>query len=190
MLHSNYEVTLSTTTAGHHLQKPIKGHGLSKDGRPKKVLLPKGQKTLENLADKGIVVAQEVANELGNFDVQVFRLSAFSWLVENNHPLREFETPTFRTMIKMANPEAEAALWESHLSVLWFIMRFYEYLQPQVRDDLSQAASKIHISFDGWTTKGGKRSFFSIVAHYANASGLIIDLPIALPQLSGHHTGE
>ena len=93
-------------------------------------------------------------------------------------------------MIKMANPEAEAALWESHLSVSRFIMKFYEYLQPQVRDNLSQAASKIHISFDGWTTKGSKRSLFGIVAHYANTSGLIIDLPIALPQLSGHHMGE
>ena len=61
-----YEVTFSTITAGHHLQKPIKGHGLSKDGKPKKVLLPKGQKTLENLTDKGIVVAQKVANDVRN----------------------------------------------------------------------------------------------------------------------------
>jgi hypothetical protein len=61
---------------------------------------------------------------------------------------------------------------------------------PQVVQILSSAISKIHISFDGWTTKGGKRDFFGIVAHFADADGTIRDLPIALPQLTGAHTGE
>jgi len=69
-------------------------------------------------------------------------------------------------------------------------MRLYNHLQPQVVNELSRAISLIHISFDGWTTKGGKRGFFGVVAHYANASGEVVDLPIALPQLSGSHTGE
>jgi hypothetical protein len=38
--------------------------------------------------------------------------------------------------------------------------------------------------------KGGKRGFFSIVAHVCDASGTVRDLPIALPQLIGAHTGE
>jgi hypothetical protein len=36
---------------------------------------------------------------------------------------------------------------------------------------------------DGWTTKGGKRSFFGIVAHFATTAGVVHDLPISLPQL-------
>jgi hypothetical protein len=63
-------------------------------------------------------------------------------------------------------------------------------IRPQIVDALSSAASKIHISFDGWTTKGGTRGFFGIVAHFATVSGEIHDLPIALPQLNGAHTGE
>jgi hypothetical protein len=55
---------------------------------------------------------------------------------------------------------------------------------------LAKAKSKVHISFIGWTIKGGKRGFFSVVAHYANSEGAIVDLPIALPQLVGAHTGE
>ena len=69
-------------------------------------------------------------------------------------------------------------------------MRLYDYLKPRVITALSQAQSKIHISFDGWTTKGGKRGFLGIVAHYVDSQGNIIDLPIALPQLTGAHTGE
>jgi hypothetical protein len=90
----------------------------------------------------------------------------------------------------MAIPEAEAALWTCHTSVLRYVLRLYNYLKPRVVQELSQALSKIQISFDSWTTKGGKRSFLGIVAHYVNSYGNIQDLPIALPQLTGAHSGE
>jgi hypothetical protein len=56
--------------------------------------------------------------------------------------------------------------------------------------ELSHALSKVHLSFDGWSIKGGKSAFCGLVAHYVNARGKLCDLPIALPQLSGAHTGE
>jgi hypothetical protein len=100
-----------------------------------------------------------------------------------------FSRPSFREMINFANPEAEAALWVSPRSVATYAMRLFGYIQPRVVQALSEAAGKIHISFEGWTTKGGKRGFFGIVAHFANASGVIQDLPIDLPQLAGSHMG-
>ena len=63
-------------------------------------------------------------------------------------------------------------------------------MQPQVFDELRCAASKIHISFDRWTVKGGKRGFFSIVAHFATAKGDLRDVAIDLPQLSGAYTSD
>jgi hypothetical protein len=107
------------------------------------------------------------------------------WLVDNNHPLREFENPAFRTMIQFANLEAEAALWVSRTSVATFVIRLYRFIQPVVVTALSQFISKIHISSEGWSTKGGKRGFYGIVAHFADESGVIRDLPIDLPQLRG-----
>ncbi|KAF2621349.1 hypothetical protein BU25DRAFT_354527, partial [Macroventuria anomochaeta] len=51
--------------------------------------------------------------------------------------------------------------------------------------------SKLHIGFDRWTTtKGGKRGFVAVVAHYASKDGFTIDLPNALPQLVGAHTSQ
>jgi hypothetical protein len=135
-------------------------------------------------------VPQEVANELSNFNIQRFRLAAVGWLVDNNHPLSEFEKPAFRDMIATANPEAEAALWQSYKSVRQYVMRLYNHLQPRVVYELSKALSRIHVSFDGWTTKGGKRGYLGIVAHYVNRDGNLVDLPIALPQLMGAHSGE
>ncbi|KAI0569226.1 Dimer-Tnp-hAT domain-containing protein, partial [Pyrenophora tritici-repentis] len=119
-----------------------------------------------------------------------FRLAAIIWLVENNHPITQFEQPAFRAMLTFANPEAEAALWRSHHSVSRFVLRLYDYMVPQVVQELSTAASKIHISFDGWTTKGGKRGFFGVVAHYATATGDVRDVAIDLPHLAGVHSGE
>jgi hypothetical protein len=53
-----------------------------------------------------------------------------------------------------------------------------------------QALSKIHISFDSWTTKGSKRGFLGVVTHYVDSHGNLQDLPITLPQLTGAHSGE
>jgi hypothetical protein len=138
----------------------------------------------------GIPVSQAVANELGGFNNQLFRLAAVGWLVDNNHPLSKFEKPAFRDMLAATSLQAEAALWESHKSVQQYVMRLYDFLLPRVVWGLSNALSKIHISFDGWTTKGGKRGYLGIVAHYVNHNGELVDLPIALPQLMGAHSGN
>lgn len=109
---------------------------------------------------------------MGNFNIQQFRQAAVLCLLENNLPMELLLSPSFREMICFANPEAEAALWVSPRSVATYAMRLFRYIQPQVIQALSEAAGKIHISFDGWTTKDGKRGFFGIVAHFANASGV------------------
>jgi len=96
----------------------------------------------------GVVISQQVANVLGNFDVQQFRLRAVSWLVDNNHPLIEFESPAFMRMMQLANAEAADALWRSHNSVSKYIMRLYNYLKPEVIMDILSTQSKVHFSFD------------------------------------------
>jgi hypothetical protein len=60
-------------------------------------------------------------------------------------------------------------------------MRLYNYLKLLVVLELLHAISKVHLSFDGWTTKGGKKGFLGIVAYYVRANGRLCDLPIALP---------
>jgi hypothetical protein len=142
------------------------------------------------LKDGTIGVTQAVANGLSGFNTQRFRLAAVGWLVDNNHPISEFESPAFRRLPAMAHPEAESALWTSHNSVSRYVVRLYDYLKPRFVEELSQAISKIHLSFDGWTIKGGKRGFLGVVAHYVDRRGDLKDLTIALPQLTGAHSGE
>jgi hypothetical protein len=69
-------------------------------------------------------------------------------------------------------------------------MRYFDYLRPIVVKELSHARSKIHRSFDRWTTKGSKRGFLGIVAYYVTGDSKLRDLPIALPQLTGAYSSE
>ena len=105
-------------------------------------------------------------------------------------PIEVIARQSTRDIIKFANPEAESALWRSPHSVATYAIRLFKLLKPQIVLALSTAISKIHISFDGWTTKGGKRGFFSIVAYFATTASVIHDLPISLPQLASAHTGK
>ncbi|EUC40019.1 hypothetical protein COCMIDRAFT_109888, partial [Bipolaris oryzae ATCC 44560] len=57
-----------------------------------------------------------------------FRYAAVRWIIENNHPLRKFETLAFKQMIAYVNLEAAAALWVSHQSVLAYVLRLYHCL--------------------------------------------------------------
>jgi hypothetical protein len=181
------ETTEATSTAARHLNK---NYGITNAGQQPPQQLLRGQRSLDIMLNGGVGVSQRVANEIGNFDVQSFQIAAVSWLVDNNLALCQFEDPAFRKMIQFANPEAEQALWSSRTSVAQFVIRLYNFMQPQVFDELRCAASRIHISFNEWTVKGGKRGFFSIVAHFATAEGDLRDVAINLPQLSGAPTDD
>ncbi|KAI1685775.1 Dimer-Tnp-hAT dimerization containing protein [Pyrenophora tritici-repentis] len=75
-------------------------------------------------------------------------------------------------------------------AVDWLVANNHPISEPCVVYELSQSLSKIYISFDRWTTKGGKRGFLGIVAYYVNSDGKLRDLPIALPQLTGAYSGD
>jgi len=181
-----YDTTTSPSTAARHLNTT---HQIYNPEKPAALASSTTEHTLRSYYKAGGKVPQDVHNALAGFDVQLFRFKAVTWLVEGNHSLSEFERPEFRAMLEAANPEAVAALWTSHNSVSRYVMRLYNFLQPRVAVELSNALSKIHISFDGWTMQGGKRGFLGVVAHFVSSSGELTDLPIALPQLTGAHTG-
>jgi hypothetical protein len=56
--------------------------------------------------------------------------------------------------------------------------------------ELSQALINIHLSFDSWTTKGGKHGFLGVVAHFVSKGSKLRDLPIALLLLADAHSGK
>ena len=97
----------------------------------------------------GIEFSQHATNALGYFNVQQSRLAFVLWIVDNNMPMGIIARQSTREMIKFANPEAERALWQSPRSVATYAMRLFRQLKPHIVPALSDAVSKIHVSFDG-----------------------------------------
>ena len=82
----------ATTAAQRHLCEKRPGHGHIQPG---KLRVAVQESPLRRMLKDGVSVPQDVANELSNFSIQRFRLAAVGWLVDNNHPLSEFEKPAF-----------------------------------------------------------------------------------------------
>ena len=55
-------------------------------------------------------------------------------------------------------------------------------------DKLANARSKLHFSFNSWTTRSGKHSLTSVYVHHLNREGRVVNYLIALPEQLGRHT--
>jgi hypothetical protein len=92
-----------------HLEEDQAGHRYRAPGKVVKSDILTSS-WLRQALKSGYKVPQNIANSASSFNVQAFRLTAVSWLVENNHPLRKFETPAFKVLIAAANLEAAVSL--------------------------------------------------------------------------------
>lgn len=99
----------ATSSAISHLKQQIPGHGFDEHGKIDREKSRSQPSIYAALTRKGVEVSQAVANEMA-FQSDEFRRVAIQWLIDGNHPLREFESPAFRAMIYAANPLAEEAL--------------------------------------------------------------------------------
>ena len=79
---------------------------------------------------------------------------------------RQVNGPVFREFVTYLLPYAGEALPYNILVKLWIIEGYYLY-KKAVKRELSTAISKIHISFNLWTS-GNLLFFNNIVAHFLN----------------------
>ncbi|KAG9387109.1 hypothetical protein A1F94_000001, partial [Pyrenophora tritici-repentis] len=144
-----HDVSQSPSAPARHLGEDKKGHGL----KPQVSALPSllGKKLSSNAPFRRAALRllptslpTSIYKSLG------LRPSPGS---SKTTSLSQFESSSFRNMIQLASVEAERALWASHNSVSRYVIRLYNYLLPKVVASLSESMSKVHISFDGWTTK-------------------------------------
>lgn len=186
-----YDITRATSAAAAHLRQNKKGHGVDKHGKITTATEARQSTLLEQVIRSGHHVSQAVANALiGGFDAEAFKQSAVNWITKNNHPLREFETPAFRKMLQLANPKAKRVLWKNHQAVADFVMTEFKAYIPSVKEFLSTAQLRIHVSFNGWSTPNGRYALTGIWVHHLNRKGKIRDYIIALPTQLGRHFGE
>ena len=92
-------------------------------------------------------------------------------------------------MIVAASPLAESYLWRNHQSLRDHIIDEYNDYIPAIITHLRQSRSSIHVTFDNWTSTGGKTALTGICVHHLDSLGQPKDYVLGLPALHGQHTG-
>jgi hypothetical protein len=68
------------------------------------------------------------------------------------------------------------------------VAEYHPYI-PIVTAYLRDARSLIHVSFDNWTSTGGKLDLNGICVHMMDANSSVKDFVLGLPELHGQHSG-
>ncbi|KAK8106569.1 reverse transcriptase [Apiospora kogelbergensis] len=134
---------------------------------------------------------QQIANKLvRSFDKQHFQRLVVQWLVDANKPFTEAEDPNLRAVFDYLNPSV--AKRKAHLvdtSVRRLIDQQYTKHKGEVIATLKRAPGKIHISFDGWTSRT-RQPLYGIACFFRNESNKPQKVIISVPELAERHTGE
>ena len=131
---------------------------------------------------------QQVLNELARaFDEKTFRRLLIRWIIYDNVSFRQVDGPVFREFIEYLSPRA-AECMPSGWSVRSWIIKGYAYHKAAVKRELQRAVSKIHLSFDLWTS-GNLLSFNGVTAHFLNKDFEPRATLLAIPEQTGLHAG-
>jgi hypothetical protein len=180
----------STSSAATHLARRVKGHGIGSSGPISTCPDPNQGTLVAMMRQNNVEVSQSVANEMSaSFSKRKFHDALIDWVASDNQSLRVIETPSFRSMIKAANLLAESVLWRNHQSLRDTIVAEYHAFIPVVTAYLRSARSLIHVSFDNWTSTGGKLGLTGICVHMMDTHSIVQDFALGLPELHGQHSG-
>jgi hypothetical protein len=137
-------VTQLTSAATRHLAINRDGYRVNKEGE---VVYENNRKRKASLVIQQLHrqhnFSQGAVNDLITaYNTSRFLQAVVNWIGDNNHPLREIETPSFREMIKAANRDAEADLWPNHQSIHDYILRDFNVFLPAVIGYIASSPSK------------------------------------------------
>ena len=103
--------------------------------------------------------------------------------------IQEVEAESFRNVIEYCNPMAVKKLPKSANTVRSDIMKCFEAAKVTVKENLKIARSKIHLSFDLWTSPNFK-AMLAIVGHWTSYEFKVETALLAMKEITGAHKGE
>lgn len=113
------------------------------------------------------------------------------WVLLDDVSFSQAASPRLRTLFTSAAPKLEALLPKSSNSVRNWITAAYEEKQQLLKDSLHAARSKIHLSFDVWSSPND-HSFTGVTGHWIDKDYQLKTALLGLPALTGQgrHTGS
>lgn len=98
------------------------------------------------------------------------------------------ESRSFRDLLEYLQPQLQGHI-PSRASIVRYTAHAYEKSLILVQAALARATTKIHLSFDLWTSPGRRLSLLGVVAHYLDDQRKPQTVLLALPRMTGSHTG-
>jgi hypothetical protein len=168
-----------TTSALRHLRKD---HRIDKAGRRIKT----DQKTVTSTMT---AVAQNVAQLVTRFNADTFRYLFIRWVVTMHIALTCVESDAFRDWVLYIAPGLETYLVRSGDTIRRWILWEFARQRRYIKAELAAAKSRIHISFDLWTSPNSK-GLIGVVFHYLDENLKVRSLLAGMRRVKGAHSGE
>jgi fructose-1,6-bisphosphatase len=120
------------------------------------------------------------------FRQQKFINAFIKWVVLDNVKHRKACSTRLKRAFKIANIQAVSALPKHYNTIASWIDEIFDYFEPEVKEEIRIAKSKIHVSFDGWGSKHEKLSIIGIIVYFINNKRDMVTRLISLPELPNY----
>ena len=178
-----YQVDKATSGRIAHLEGV---HAIDKEGVP---ITKKRKGTIDDYCQQD-GYDNEAAREntrAVTFDQYHFQALLYEWIIINNIPFQQIESPSLRQLLAALHPRAGRNM-PCATTVSTTLESLYDKAIGTVTESLQSALTKINISFDLWTSKN-KLVLLGLCAYYIDIDGKPITTLLALLRQKGRHNG-
>ena len=177
-------------TTSHLMKHLLKVHKITEQGP----LATSGSTGGNNIPN---VLQQAFANTLPKipFKFTLFQELLLRWMVSYNISFRQVEDNSFRMLLSYLTAVVSSynaiphSLPKSGDTICSWVCGLFMNTKDKLKTDLLSAPFSIHFTFDLWTSPN-HIAFMGIVGHWVNKDGKSKRALLALPTLTGIHSGE
>ena len=120
--------------------------------------------------------------------LDVLRKLIVEWVVERRHSFNETESEALHRIFEYLDPRSTNALM-SRNTLKADVDKYFETAKATIKERLSLARSRIHISYNLWTSPNHK-AMIAIVAHWTAEDYDVKSALLAIREVRGEHSGE
>jgi len=123
------------------------------------------------------------------FDAAKFRQALVMFIVMCNIAFSVVESQYFQALLESCSHALKPFFVTAGNTVKKWILEEFEKKRLEIKAELVTARSRIHISFDGWSSPNGL-ALVGVIVHYLDKDLVNRSYLIGMRRNSGAHTGE
>jgi hypothetical protein len=122
-------------------------------------------------------------------DAKVARKLIVQWIIDRRHSFIEIEAPSFHKLIEYLNPATINTIPKTGDTLRMDTIKYFDTTKAILIEQLSSTRSKIHFSFDLWTSPN-YQAILAVIGHWTSSNYMVQSALLAMRQVEGGHTGE